>query len=214
MTQESVLAILQELGGIIRHELGPPIGWIRYAATSEISDYESSETKSHIEALRRRVDGLASLAAAHRLPQRVRMSLGELLEESVPADVSPGLFSMDIPDDIDDGIETDPGLFTVLLSNAMQNAVDAGREPDETEAVVVAVGLSVEEFWIRISNHFSGASFEFADVAASGVSTKTDHRGLGLRIMKLAAERLGYQIDLSGAGEVATFFVRGKRRYV
>lgn len=208
----SLLQVLQDLGGIVRHELQPAIGWLRFGAHAEIPDFETSETHKLIEALRRRVDGVVALAEAHRLPVFQPTSLGELLAACVPPDVPKNLFSIETGDELD-VVYTDRGLFTLIVANAFQNAVDAVLGmPKGDGQVFVAVGLSERDFWLTISNAFAGASFELQNVVASGVTSKLDHRGLGARVMRLAAARLNYDLDLKAAGGVATFSLRGRRR--
>lgn len=208
-----VLEVLQDLGSIIRHELLPAIGWLRFAADGEIEEFGTSETNNMIQALRRRIDGVVALAEAQRLPVMTSSSLSELLAACVPPNVPVGLFSFAEVEDGEDLIETDPGLFMLIGANALQNAVDAvlGLPPGEGQ-IFVAVGVSEKDFWLTISNSFAGASFDLNHVAASGVTSKSGHRGLGVRVMRLAAGRLGYRLDLVAAGGVATLSLRGRRR--
>jgi sensor histidine kinase regulating citrate/malate metabolism len=115
--------------------------------------------------------------------------------------------------DESDVIETDRGLMAVMMSNAFRNAADATQElPSGETTVVISCGVSEEMFWITISNRFRGASFRMEDVASTGVSSKRG-RGMGVAAMRIAAERLGYEIDLQASGGVAVFSVRGPRRH-
>lgn len=204
-------SVLSDLASLIQHEMQPAIGWVRYAAHGDIPKFESSNTNSAIEGLRRRVDGLVQLADAHRLPRRTSASLYELLKWSVPKDQHEGLFVFEAPEGVDDFIDTDAGLFMLIISNAMQNAADAVVATDAPSSVFVTVGVSLKDFWVAIVNRHPGANWEFSDVAATGVSSKANKRGLGTRVMNLAATRLGYDLDLHANGGTVTFTVRGPR---
>lgn len=128
-------ALLHELSGMIRHELSPAIGAIRYTAALAIDDFESSEVSAAIEALLRRLDGLVSLARAQALPRSEKASLGVLLEKSVPSDAPRSLLTLEATEDADDdSIETDVGLFTLLMANVFQNAIDAAAALSEQDA--------------------------------------------------------------------------------
>jgi signal transduction histidine kinase len=216
LAQESeAVKILQDLGSMLRHELLPVIGWVKYEANKEIVEFPVSKTSSMIEALTRRHAGLIALAEAHRLPQKERHSLSDLLVCCTPPSRPKSEISIDLPTVEDDWIYTDDGLFILIVSNAIQNAFEAAAsfgglvEP----LVTIAVDVSDRDFWMAISNQFDGASFTFSNVAASGVSTKMDHRGLGTRVMLLAASRLKYEINLEANGGIATFTMRGTRGY-
>jgi len=205
-------AILEELSGIIRHEMQPAIGWVRYSADKELSDFDSSATNSAIEALRRRVEGLSSLAAAHRLPQRQQVSLSEIVNACISDEYPSSMFTLEFPEESSDGIFTDPGLLMLIMTNAIHNAVDAARELDTSEGqILIATNVGDSTFWITIRNRFLGTTFDYTKISATGRTSKRGHRGLGTRIIELASSRLGYDFDLSASGGTVTFSLRGSR---
>lgn len=207
-----IASLLDDLSGIIRHEMQPAIGWIRHAAKKEIPDFEASATNTATEALLRRVRGLSDLAAAHRLPSRESVSLSEIVSKCISTEYPASMFSLDSVDQPSDDILTDPGLLTLVLANAVQNAADASRDlPPGEGQILISTNVNEKRFWLTISNRFVGASFELSGVSASGRTTKRGHRGLGTRIIELATSRLGYEFDLKAAGATATFSLRGNR---
>lgn len=210
--EQQIAEVLDELSGIIRHEMQPAIGWVRFAANKELPDFEASGTNRAIEALRRRVDGLSALAAAHRIPARKVVSLGELLSACLSMEYPSSMFTVDQHDQPFDDILTDPGLLSLILTNVIQNAADAtrGLPPGEGQ-VLITTNVTQSTFWVNISNRFAGASFEYSNVSASGRTSKRGHRGLGTRIIELSSGRLGYDFDLRAAGATATFSLRGNR---
>lgn len=201
--------ILDSLSGLIRHETEPVIGWLRRSAASDIGEsYETSNTFKNIELLRRRLRGLEALAAAHRLPTWTRTSITELVRECRPPDLP--LASIVAPTSNDDVIDTDIGLFSIIVSNALLNAWEASPKGDEV-TVRVESGVTDLDFWISIANRFDGHAFELDHVLHTGASTKSSHKGLGLSAMTLAAKRLDYEISLNAAGGTAVFSLRGRR---
>lgn len=204
--------VLNELPGIIRHEMQPAIGWVRLAARKEISDFQTSATNRAIEALRRRIDGLANLAAAHRLPVRQMVSLGEVITGCLSDEYPSSMFKVEGSEKPSDDIYTDLGLLSLILSNVIQNAADASRDlPDDQRQVLISTSVDEKHFWITVNNRFHGASFNFSSISASGRTSKHGHRGLGTRIIQLAVDRLGYEFDLNAHGGTATFSLRGDR---
>lgn len=210
-TSESA-QILNELAGIISHETQAVIGRVRYAANKEVSDFSSSQTNRALDALVLRINGLSSLAGAHRLPSLEITSLNSFVLESVSAYHMDSLFLCDFDESKADLIASDIGLLSLIISNALQNAIDASSElADQKNSILVTTRLAERSFWLTISNRFSGASFNYAAVSATGRSSKRGHRGLGTRIMQIAADRLKYEFDLNAAGSTATFSLRGQR---
>lgn len=215
LTEEQDL--LSDLAGLIRHETEPAIGWLRKAANREIALFEASATNRTIEALRRRIDGVAQLADASREPEWTSISISELVNESIPPLASDDRLVVNAANQsTDDMIETDRGLMALIIGNSISNAIHASSTVDPVGIADVSVnyGVSKSEFWLTISNPFSGSSFTLQQVSGIGTSTKTGHRGLGVLAANRAASRMRYLYDLSAVGGIATASVRGSRFHV
>lgn len=203
--------VLQNLAGMIQHELSAATGWIEYTASKALVNYDETELKRAIGALKQRVSGLVAIVQANRSPRMTHSSLAEVVVNSVPPEFpsSAGVFDGQSGDD---EIVTDQDLLSLILINAMQNAYESAAQTGRMGSVVhVTYGVSETDFWISISNPYVGAPFSIEDVQATGVSTKSDHRGIGLRVMLTASSALGYDLGLMGTGQVADFRLRGRR---
>ncbi|WP_173024309.1 GHKL domain-containing protein [Microbacterium oryzae] len=201
--------ILDALSGLIRHETEPIIGWIRRSAAREIGDqYEASETFRNIDLLRRRLLGLETLAAAHRLPRYSRASLLTLIVDCQPQGFPDQVVDADRGDD--DSIDTDPGLFSIIVGNALLNAQEASSGLPGAP-ILVRHGVSDRHFWVTVTNRFEGQAFEMEHVAQTGASTKDSHKGLGVSAMRMAADRLRYNFSLQASGGIVIFSLRGER---
>ena len=201
--------VLESLSGLIRHETEPIVGWIRRSAAREIGeDFATSETFRNIDLLRRRLIGLESLAAAHRNPRFTRVSLAGLIDESQPDGFPKDAIKLQTVDD--DSIDTDRGLFSIVVGNALLNAQEASAGLGGA-ATLVAHGVSDQHFWVTVTNRFDGEAFEMEHVAETGASTKTSHKGLGVSAMRMAASRLQYEFTLRASGGTVRFALRGER---
>ncbi|WP_082909390.1 GHKL domain-containing protein [Mycolicibacterium iranicum] len=210
---EAAEEILRNISKAIQHETESAIGRLRLCANREIADFEASATNAAIEALRRRVDGLASLAEAHRIAEREFVSLTEIIEQSISPEHPRSMFIIEFDGDGSEEIYTDPGLISLVLVNAIDNAAEASYGlPIDNARVLISANVDEGRFWITIRNGFAGTSFDLRSVGASGRTTKTGHRGMGTKVVELACERLGYEFELSASGAVATFILRGSRR--
>lgn len=202
-----------ELARLIRHELSPPIGWIRKAANLEISEFSRSRTGDAVNRLDRRIDALVSLiregSALDLAPYDLEQTLRDCWPDmtGVPSAFSPS-------SELGGGrteITTDLGLLEILLANIYQNAIDAAIECDDDRPVEVSWSAVGDRFWIRVSNPFAGSQFNIEDVETKGISTKSGHQGIGMALIKTAADRLGYGFRVAGRAGVATFSLSGAR---
>lgn len=209
-TQSPADEILRNISKAIQHETESAIGRLRFAASREVPEFELSETNAAIQALRRRVDGLASLAEAHRIAEKEFVSLSSTLNASISPEHPAELFIKELDTGGTDEIFTDAGLLSLILTNAIDNAVDASMElPIEHPRILISANVTDARFWITIRNGFAGQSFDLRSIGASGRTTKMGHRGMGTKIVQLACERLGYEFELTASGAVATFVLRG-----
>jgi hypothetical protein len=212
---EHELARVQELPGgaeaaaLIRHELSPPIGWIRLAANEEVDNYASSATADALERLQRRVAGLIAYLSAQHPSNFKRVDLTEALHANWPDPFTyPDFIQQSEPGPLP--IDTDEGLLALLLANVYQNAIDAQRNAASSKPVQVAYGHTRDAYWVRIINVFKGARFEYAELEGVGSTSQASHQGLGLATIRNAASQLGIVVTLIGDGGVATFTLSGK----
>ncbi len=201
-----------DIASLIRHELSPAVGWIRLAADSEISSFPTSRTNEAVRKLQRRIDGLVALIKAEEDLHLRRFSLPHVLAESWPDPNTVPIIDPEITEQPIE-IETDEGLFSILISNVYQNAIDASTEAVGEASAQVAWGVTEKSFWVRVANPFKGDRFVLNDVIDLGNSSKITHQGRGLALIRSAADRLGIVFDLQGVSGTAIFSFSGKRFY-
>lgn len=208
----SVQRQIPELARLIRHELSPPIGWIRKAGAREIGHFQRSLTSDAVNRLERRIDALIALIREGSDLDLVECNLEQTLRECWPDMTAEPIF-MPAPDLAGRSavVDTDIGLFEILLANAYQNAIDASLEVEDPGPIEVSWSVVGDRFWVRISNSFEGAQFDVRDVETTGISSKSGHQGIGVSLIKTASEKLGYGFKISGRGGVATFTITGGR---
>lgn len=199
-----------DIAALIRHELSPAVGWIRLAADSEIGEFATSATNSAVRKMQRKIDGLVTMIKAGEDLNLRRVNLPHILEENWP-DVRnfPTIEPSAKDQSID--LETDEGLFSLLLSNVFQNAIDASKDAFGESRVQIDWGFTDKNYWVRVSNPFAGEQFSFNDVLPVGNSSKMAHQGQGLALVKMTAEMLGLAVNLEGRSGMAYFSISGTR---
>jgi signal transduction histidine kinase len=193
-----------DVSSMVWHELSPPIGWLASSLREESETYESGAPWRALQSLERRLEGLVALLKLEEPLSLSRVRLADALAEAWPnVDRVPDVRWEAGTDTTE--VLTDRGLLNTVLANLLQNAEDAA--PSGTP-VVVRVGALGERFWLRISNHFHGLSFETTD-GGPAVSTKSIQRGRGTGYIFLAARRLGLEVTIRGDSGVAVASLTG-----
>lgn len=199
-----------DIAALIRHELSPAVGWIRLAADGEIPNFGVSKTNDAVRKLQRRIDGLVALIKSGEELNVRRIGLPYVLLDNWPD--AHGTPTVDPA--VGDGgidIETDEGLFSVLLQNVFQNAIDASVDSTGEARVQVSWGFTERNYWIRVTNPFKGNKFTLSDVIQVGNSSKMAHQGQGLALIQAVADRLGLTFGLEGVSGTASFSLTGTR---
>ncbi|MFT4468528.1 GHKL domain-containing protein [Arthrobacter sulfonylureivorans] len=202
--------LLENASSIIRHETEPVIGLLRSAASKEVIGFESSQTNTRIEILRRRIASVALLLQINRPIQYEEVHLpnflAEILETYSSESVRVGAFT----EYGRDRITTNPNLLRLVLDNALRNAVDASSEVGTSAYATVSCEQTDVDFWIKISNPFSGDKLERSDVIDLGRSSKGSARGTGMSLIDIALRRMDYDWNLVGRSGIAHFTIWGK----
>lgn len=199
-----------DIAALVRHELSPAVGWIRLAADSEIESFGTSKTNDAVRKLQRRIDGLVAIIKSGEELNLHRFSLPHVLAENWPDTGTAVVVTPSAGEDAID-IETDEGLFAMLLSNVFQNAIDASVDATGQVNTQVTWGYTDQSYWVRVANPFKGNRFSLADVLDIGSSSKMAHQGQGLSLIKMVADRLGLSITLEGVSGTASFSMSGPR---
>lgn len=199
-----------DIAALVRHELSPAVGWIRLAADSDIPSFATSKTNAAVRKLQRRIDGLVAMIKSGEELNITRLSLPHILIDNWPDAHTIPAITPD-PNEASIDIETDEGLFSVLLSNVFQNAIDASIDTTGTASVQITWGYTEQDYWVRVTNPFRGDRFAMADVVDVGSSSKMAHQGQGLSLIQMAAKRLGLAVNLEGISGTASFSLSGER---
>lgn len=201
-----------DIAALVRHELSPAVGWIRLAADAEIESFSTSKTNEAVRKLQRRIDGLVAIIKSGEQLNLRRLSLPHVILDNWPdTHTTPAVTPNAEEASID--IETDEGLFSILLSNVFQNAIDASVDATGVANAQITWGYTDQNYWVRVANPFKGDRFTLANVAGIGNSSKMAHQGQGLSLIQTVADRLGLAITLEGVSGTASFSLSGTRRH-
>ncbi len=214
-------AMTQELSELFLHEVRPLVGEAKLAATTEVDDYDSSDTKRILDRLSDLLEALGVLNRAATAPLSVdEFDVGDVCARLLRAQLGPDcdlepLLGGTQPA----GVTANRSLFEIIVSNGIRNAIESVRERGEDapcQGVVISWGSTDAQHWVTVIDDGIGLPNN-AQLFEIGFSTKPkdSNFGLGLAIAARAAKSIGGEVSLTvrqPAG--AVFELRWPRRGV
>jgi signal transduction histidine kinase len=179
------------------HELRPVVGRLDVYASREIPNYATSKTKTEWTRLSDLLKAIDRLGQAASSPVYSEFDFAELLERIIASEVH--------------GLETkiemagtkpfvtlgSSELLHLIASNAVRNAIEATEGLESTEPIVVSWGETDRDYWLSILDRGKGFPQGFAKIFEIGTTTKINHLGMGLALVRQAALSLNGHITLS-----------------
>jgi signal transduction histidine kinase len=218
LTAKERLAALGQLAGTIAHELGNPLNALSghlqlLARRPELSEQGRSqvavslgESQRMAQIIRRFLDQTRGFTPANE-----NVPLGPLVDEALDLTLGTEARSrISVTREIETGaVRTDPGLVRHLLTNLVQNAVDAMPQGGRLEVHARRDG---QDLVLRVADTGTGITPEVRRrIFEPFYTTKADGKGtgLGLAICKEIARALKGRIDVeSEPGRGSAFTVR------
>ena len=206
--------VTEQISGQILHEIASPVGLIAATAAREVSDYEHSKTKRHVDNLKRVFEAIEQLKGASAVPRPEEFDLAELIADIVSAEAGDSQVEISMHGAKPMLINSDRALLRLAVSNGIRNAIEAILDTTYSEPypMVVTWGETDIDYWVSVLDY--GPGFAGPSEAAFGVgkTTKKGHSGFGLTIARQAIETLGGYCTLQPATEGGTRFeVRWER---
>ena len=205
---------IEEIASLILHEIASPVGLIATVAAREIPEYEKSQTKRHIEHLRRLFKAIEQLKDASAVPRPEEFDLAKLIADVVQTETQERQVEVSLHGVKPMLITSDPTLLRLSISNGVRNSVEAvfGTTPSEPHSIVITWGETDVDYWAAILDRGPGVVGAAESAFDIGKTTKRGHSGFGLTIARQAIETLGGSCTLQpGAHGGARFEVRWER---
>lgn len=178
------------------HEIRPILGRLELCAEKEISDYEGSETKKERDRLAQFLSFIDSLAKTASSPIFKEFDLAELIEETVASEKSDSV-EIEVIGSRPQIIISDGSYIEIIFRNALRNAIEATETQPNKHPVVVSWGNTDVDYWVSIIDSGKGLPPSTNKIFEIGLTTKKDHFGVGLALVKQAALSIGGKISLS-----------------
>lgn len=183
-----------EVTGQLLHEMEPLVGLLRAQLYEEWDAVRGSKSEVQLSRLDEFLDVMTNLHTAAQVPVLREVELRAFVDSVVEGMDGSGVAIQLAGPEL--RVTSDARLLRLIVRNGLQNAVEASPIGSE---IVVAWGRSREGFFISIVDHGSGLPSGFTlDRIQMGNSSKQGHLGMGLSLIRQAAESLGATVKLTG----------------
>lgn len=199
-----------EVSAQLLHELEPLVGVLRLRLVAEWRDFVGSKSDLALGKLEDVLDSIRELNAASQVPNLVEVALNDLLPELAAefGEADPDTISFTGPETT---VYSSPLLLQAIVRNALRNAVEA--TPPERSQPIITWGSAGDEYFITVLDDGLGPPNGVAQAFEIGRTTKSGHLGMGLAIVRRAAQALGGEVVLRRRPEGgAAFEFRGPVR--
>ncbi|EJE8512670.1 ATP-binding protein [Vibrio parahaemolyticus] len=208
-------AVAESVGHII-HELQPIIGSLELAATKELPDYKSSNTRNEVERLQDLLDLFAAWRKAEQKPNYKLLDLNKVINEEVDranAKNNGVEFDVSLPSDL--SFELDNSLIRTVISNGLRNAVESSNQVvgRDVAPIVIRSDCTDRNFWLSIIDNGVGLSSSESTLVKNRFTTKPGNSGFGLAIVDKSVESMQGTWKLqNSATNGAVFYIEIPRR--
>jgi signal transduction histidine kinase len=180
--------------GFLLHEIASPIGLVSLAAKRELAErWDNSNTKRHLEAVKRVFEAIETLKNAASVPRPQEFDLAALIDELIGAFPEETIEWISAIGPRPFVLKADASLIRMVVVNGLRNAVEAqeavGRQP-QSHDVTVSWGETDVDYWLSVLDHGVGINGPTETAFEIGVSTKKNHTGFGLAIARQALETM------------------------
>ncbi len=197
---------VEEVAGTLLHEIGSKLGLVASNCRREIPNYEKSRTAIHVRNLQSIFDAIAQLRSAANPAGYEEFDLSELIDQCLAVEADDfkrvGIAVQGMRPTL---IYSSRHLVRLAICNGLRNALEAAesiRNGDtyEEPLVVIAWGKSNQEYWVSIIDNGPGIAYGATSLFFQmGGTTKKNHLGFGLAIVKQALDTLDGQVSLDNS---------------
>lgn len=189
---------IEWVAGLILHEIASPIGLVRKTAAREITDYENSKTKRHLDMLQRIFEAVDHLKTATVVPRPSEFDLAKMISDVISAEADGSKSSPTLLGPKPLLVRSDPALLRLALCNGVRNAIEAVADVGSNEAhpIVITWGVTDVDYWISVLDKGQGLAGSSQSAFEVGTTTKPAHTGFGLAIARQAMKTLAGDVSL------------------
>ena len=109
----------------VLHQLNPLIGDIEQKASTEIVDFEASETKTRIGQIKLQFEAIEKLYNAAKPAVIEEFDLATVIRDCLPHDLDHNKCLLSFAGPAPSMVQGDPSLITIAVTNGLRNAIEA-----------------------------------------------------------------------------------------
>lgn len=220
---ESRLTIIGKMAASMAHEIRNPLttilGFLKLLRNAVINNH-ASKTISYLETIesefnniQMQITGFLSFSKKDLIEEPFEQISSNTLIKSVIALITPRLINDRIDFQYIEGTDIPLHIQRIalqqVLSNIINNSIDALSEVEEDKKIIVASRLAENQYIISVTNNGPEIQEEIKDsLFEPFVSSKRDGTGLGLAICKQIMVKNSGDVTFTSCTSETTFFIK------
>lgn len=220
---ESRLTIIGKMAASMAHEIRNPLttilGFLKLLRNAVITN-QASKTISYLETIesefnniQMQITGFLSFSKKDLIEEPFEQISSNTLIKSVIALITPRLINDRIDFQYIEGTDIPLHIQKIalqqVLSNIINNSIDALSEVEEDKKIIVASRLAENQYIISVTNNGPEIQEEIKDsLFEPFVSSKRDGTGLGLAICKQIMVKNSGDVTYTSSASETTFFIK------
>jgi signal transduction histidine kinase len=201
---------LEEVTDRLVHELEPLLGAVTVHAEREVPKFMTSRTRTSITRLQSMLQAIEVLGQTAAAPAIREFDLSALVVQS-SASAQAGSIRIELAGPSQQIVASDPNLVTVILENALRNAIEASQPGDDFDGadnITISWGETDIDYWLVVLDSGRGLPTETRSVFEIGTTNKRGHLGMGLALARQASQTLQGKVKLESRGRGCAFEFR------
>lgn len=188
---------VDEMASMFLHELEGVVGRIALSTEEEINNYDISESKIHVEALRTVIEAITQIKEVNKSKNTEELNIGKYLNEVVTSEFPAFISCINIIGNAGLNCICDKSLLKLAIVNGIRNGIEASLTFGKKPEVNISWGETDIDWFITIRDNGLGLTKPVEQLMKNKVTTKDNHLGYGLMIITKAMERIDGNWNLS-----------------
>jgi signal transduction histidine kinase len=181
------------------HEVEPLLGALRLASEREVADFDSSNTRKHLDRLDELLEAFSRLRRAASAPKIEEFALDDVVQRCIQEISVPEGVVIQKAGPQPCVVEGDTSLISICISNGLRNAIEATCATGgdlRGLPITIAWGHTDVDFWVSIVDAGTGFKGNLQRALEMGTTTKPGHLGMGLAIANQALTSMSGKLFL------------------
>lgn len=183
---------LQETTALLLHEVEPLLGKARVYAGREVPNFEQSRVKEQLDVMDALLSAIFELRRASSPAKLQELDLSSLVRQVKEQQVEKREVDVQLAGPSPFSVLADRGRLWMAIMNGLRNAIESteATEPQNRRPIIINWNQTERDYWLSIIDHGIGLKSGLANAFEVGTSSKKNHLGMGLPVVRQAVQSM------------------------